>query len=113
ASCTLLSVQLGRPAAGPRVLALAVGGLLLVDPFLLHSVGFQLSCAACAGIAVLTPRLVARLRGPGWVRETLATTIGAQVGAPPAGGGPNGAAAPDTYSSPRCGPTGSVTSCTT
>jgi len=83
ASCTLLSVQLGRPAAGPRVLALAVGGLLLVDPFLLHSVGFQLSCAACAGIAVLTPRLVARLRGPGWVRETLATTIGAQVGVAP------------------------------
>ena len=39
----------GRPSVGLRVLLLAATALLLVDPFLLHSVGFLLSCAASLG----------------------------------------------------------------
>ncbi len=66
-----------------RALALAIVALLLIDPFLLHSLGFHLSCAASAGIAVLARPLAARLRGPTLVREPLAVSIAAQVGVTP------------------------------
>ena len=80
----LVAGYLGRPATGCRLLALAAAGLLMVDPFLAHSVGFQLSCGASAGIVVLAGPLAARLRGPAWVREALAVTAAAQIGAAPA-----------------------------
>ena len=83
ASCSMVAVFLGRPAAGLRVLAIAALGLLVADPFLLHSVGFLLSCGASAGIVVLGPGLAARLRGPRWVREGLAVTLAAQIGVAP------------------------------
>jgi competence protein ComEC len=83
AACSLLSLSLGRPTAGLRALALAVTVLLLADPFLLHSVGFQLSCAASVGIAVLGPPLARWLPGPRWLRESLGVTIGAQVAVAP------------------------------
>jgi competence protein ComEC len=83
AAVALLATFLGRPAAGLRVLALAVTGLVLVDPFLVHSTGFRLSCAASAGIIVLAPRLAERLPGPRWVREPLATTAAAQLAVAP------------------------------
>jgi competence protein ComEC len=57
--------------------------LLLVDPFLLRSVGFQLSCGASAGIALLAVPFARRLRGPAWLRESLGTTAAAQVGVAP------------------------------
>jgi competence protein ComEC len=79
----LVAGYLGRPAAGTRVLVLAVTALLLVDPFLLHSVGFLLSCGASLGIAVLARPIAARLRGPGWLREVLAVTLAAQLGVAP------------------------------
>jgi competence protein ComEC len=79
----LVAGYLGRPAAGVRVLALAVTALLLVDPFLLHSVGFLLSCGASLGIAVLARHIGERLRGPGWLREVLAVTLAAQLGVAP------------------------------
>jgi competence protein ComEC len=79
----LVAGYLGRPAAGTRVLALAVTALLVVDPFLLHSVGFLLSCGASLGIAVLARPIGARLRGPGWLREVLAVTLAAQLGVAP------------------------------
>jgi competence protein ComEC len=66
-----------------RVLALAVIVLVLVDPFLVHSIGFRLSCAASAGIVVLAPALAARLPGPRCVREPLAVTAAAQLGVAP------------------------------
>lgn len=77
AAVTLLAFTLGRPASTLRVLALAVTGLLLVDPLLVGSVGFQLSCGACAGIAVLSAPLGRRLPLP------VAVTLAAQAGVMP------------------------------
>jgi competence protein ComEC len=80
---TILATFVGRPVAPLRALSLAIVALLLVDPFLLHSLGFHLSCAASAGIAVLANPLAARLKGPKLVREPLAVSIAAQVGVTP------------------------------
>ncbi len=74
---------LGRPASGLRLLVLAVIALLLADPFLLHSVGFLLSCGATVGIAVLSAPIAARLRGPQLLRGPLAVTLAAQIGVAP------------------------------
>lgn len=79
----LLSAYAGRPASGRRLLALAVAGLVLVDPFLVHSLGFRLSVAASAGILVLARPLAARLRGPRPLRDGLAVTAAAQLGVAP------------------------------
>ncbi len=83
AAIGLTGAFLGRPAVGLRVLVLAATVLLLADPFLLHSVGFGLSCGASLGIAVLARPIAARLRGPRWARETLAVTAAAQIGVAP------------------------------
>jgi competence protein ComEC len=79
----LLAGALGRPTTGVRVLVLAATALLLVDPFLLHQVGFLLSCGASLGIALLARPITARLRGPEWMREVLGVTAAAQVGVAP------------------------------
>lgn len=79
----MTAVLAGRPAAGVRVLGLAVIVILIADPFLAHSVTFQLSCAATFGIAVLSNRLARWLRGPRWWREAFATTLAAQIGVTP------------------------------
>ena len=68
---------LGRPATTVRVLAIATATLVLIDPLLVSSVGFQLSVAACAGIAVLAPRLSGRVAPP------FAVTLAAQAGVAP------------------------------
>jgi len=73
----------GRPASSVRALALAIIVLLAVDPFLLHSVAFWLSCGASAGIATLSGPLRARLAGPAWLRGPLAVSLAAQVGVTP------------------------------
>jgi len=73
----------GRPASGLRALALAVIALLAIDPFLLHSVAFWLSCGASAGIALLAGAIRARLRGPEWIRGPLSVSLAAQVGVTP------------------------------
>lgn len=83
AACAVVAIHLGRPARTTRLLTLAVTLLLALDPFLLHSVGFQLSCGASLGIALLAAPCAARLRGPQWLRESLATTAAAQVGVAP------------------------------
>jgi competence protein ComEC len=83
AAGSLLAVSLGRPTSGLRMLALAAGALVLIDPFLVHSVGFLLSCGASLGIVLLARRVEARLRGPAWMREGLAVTIAAQIGVAP------------------------------
>ncbi len=66
----------GRPAPAVRLLALAATGCMLIDPLLVRSVGFQLSVAACAGLAGLTPALRRRR-----VPAVLAASAAAQVGA--------------------------------
>jgi competence protein ComEC len=73
----------GRPASGLRALALAVIALLAIDPFLLHSVAFWLSCGASAGIALLAGPIRARLRGPEWIRGPLSVSLAAQAGVTP------------------------------
>jgi competence protein ComEC len=83
AAIAMSATFLGRPASSLRTLSYAVVGLLLVDPFLLHSVGFLLSVGACAGIALGAGPIARRLRGPRFIRETLAVTIAAQVGVAP------------------------------
>jgi competence protein ComEC len=79
----LVAGHLGRPASGLRVLVLAATVLLVADPFLLHSVGFLLSCGASLGIALLSRPIADRLRGPAWMREVLGVTAGAQLGVAP------------------------------
>jgi competence protein ComEC len=83
AACSMTALYLGRPTAGVRVLALAVVVLVLADPFLIHSIGFLLSCGASAGIAVLAPAITARVPGPHWLREPLGVTLAAQIGVAP------------------------------
>ncbi|HET9441772.1 MAG TPA: ComEC/Rec2 family competence protein, partial [Acidimicrobiales bacterium] len=77
AALALLASTIGRPAGSARVLALAVAGLVLVDPMLAGSLGFLLSTAACAGIVVLGAPLGRRLP------EALAVTLAAQAGVAP------------------------------
>lgn len=78
------AVAAGRPASGLRRLALAVVALVLVDPMLVHSLGFELSVGASLGIILLANRLAAALPGPGWLTGPLALTIAAQLGVAPA-----------------------------
>jgi competence protein ComEC len=83
ATVALLAGALGRPTTGLRVLVLAATALLLIDPFLVHQVGFLLSCGASLGIALLARPITERLRGPAWMREVLGVTAAAQIGVAP------------------------------
>jgi competence protein ComEC len=74
----------GRPVRALRALSYAVIVLVLVDPFLVHSLGFWLSTGATVGIALFGTPLAARLPGPRVVRETTAISIAAQLGVLPA-----------------------------
>ena len=53
AAVAMLAVLLGRTGAGTAILALAVTGLLVVDPWLAASLGFALSVAATAALLLL------------------------------------------------------------
>ncbi|MFN8027232.1 MAG: ComEC/Rec2 family competence protein [Acidimicrobiia bacterium] len=83
AAMALVAGFLGRPQHGVRILVLAATVLLLVDPFLVHSVGFVLSCAASLGITLLARPIAARLPGPAWFREVLGVTAAAQLAVAP------------------------------
>jgi competence protein ComEC len=73
----------GRPASSLRALTLAIIALLVIDPFLFHSVGFWLSCGASAGIAAFSAVIRGRLPGPAWLRDPFAVSLAAQVGVTP------------------------------
>jgi competence protein ComEC len=73
----------GRRASATRLLALAVIVLLLVDPLLVRSVGFQLSVAATAAIVIGARPISRLLWGPPWLRLALAATLSAQAGVLP------------------------------
>lgn len=83
----LVAAHLGRPQPVLRVLAIAVGVLLVVDPLLARSAGFALSVGACVGIALLDAPiralLVGRLHVPMLLAVPLATTLAAQAGTAP------------------------------
>jgi competence protein ComEC len=83
AAFAMAAAFVGRPAPAGRLLCGAVIVLLVADPFLLHSLGFQLSVAATAAIIGLAPPVARRLRGPEWFRLPLAVSIAAQVGVTP------------------------------
>ncbi|MBA3653331.1 MAG: ComEC/Rec2 family competence protein [Actinobacteria bacterium] len=83
AAIAMTATVLGRPASAVRVLALAVTGLLVVDPMLVRSVGFLLSVGACTGIALLAGPIAHRLPGPRPIAAAMAVTIAAQVGVAP------------------------------
>jgi competence protein ComEC len=83
ASAAAFSAALGRPASGVRLLGLAVTGLVLVDPLLVHSLGFQLSVLATAGIIVAAPGLARRLPAPRWLALPLSVTLAAQLATAP------------------------------
>lgn len=74
---------LGRRASRVRVLALAAGAVVLIDPFLVRSVSLLLSVGASAGIILLSGPLAARLPGPRWFADLLGVTLAAQVGVAP------------------------------
>jgi len=80
AAISATAFVLGRPRAPARLLCLAATGLILVDPLLVHSIGFVLSVGATAGVAVLGPRLAGRLRALGPLAMPLGVTLGAQLG---------------------------------
>lgn len=109
AGLAALASFLGRPASGVRLLALAATGLLLVDPLLLDSLGFRLSCAASAGILLGAGPIARRLRGPAVVREALAVTTAAQLAVAPVllpvfGSMPVGALPANLLAAPLVGP---------
>jgi competence protein ComEC len=84
AGLALAGALLGRPRSTAVILAGAVLVLLVVDPLLVRSVGFQLSVAATAGIVALASPVAARLRFlPRPFAIAAATTLSAQVGVSP------------------------------
>ncbi|MBM3683980.1 MAG: ComEC/Rec2 family competence protein [Actinobacteria bacterium] len=83
AGFALLAWTLGRPAGARRILAVTVAALVVVDPLLVHSLGFRLSVAATAAIIVGAAPLAERLRGPTWFRLAVAVPIVAQLATAP------------------------------
>ena len=73
----------GRPVSRVRVLSLAVTALVLVDPMLPRSLGFQLSVGASLGLCLLAAPVAARLPGPRWLTEAMGVTVAAQLGVVP------------------------------
>jgi competence protein ComEC len=109
AAIALVATVAGRPQPGLRVLALAVTAVVLVDPLLVRSVGFQLSVAASAGILVLAPPLARRLPGPRPVATAAAVTLAAQAGVAPVlvptfGGVPAASLPANLLAAPAAGP---------
>ena len=83
AAVAATGAALGRPASTLRVLALGVAAILLVDPLLATSLGFQLSVAGAAGIVVGAARLEPALPGPRWLAAPVSVTLAAQLAVAP------------------------------
>jgi competence protein ComEC len=84
AGLALAGVLAGRPRATGALLGGAVLGVLVVDPGLAASIGFQLSVAATGGLAAMAGPLAARLeRVPRPMALAAAATIAAQAAVTP------------------------------
>jgi len=85
ASLAMLGVLAGRPRATGAVLAAAVLLLLILDPWLVWSIGFQLSVAATAGMVSLATPIGVRLTRllPAPVALAASTSIAAQLAVSP------------------------------
>jgi competence protein ComEC len=77
------SAATGRPSSGLRRLSLAVVALLLCDPLLVSSLGFQLSVAGAAGIIVAARPIADHLPGPRVLRLPAAVTVAAEIAVAP------------------------------
>jgi ComEC/Rec2-related protein len=108
AALALLSGVLGVEATALRLVALAAAGLILVDPLLVHRLGFRLSVAAAIGLALWSRPLAARLPGPAALRDTLAATLAAQAATAPVlltlGGLPPASIPANALAVPAAGP---------
>ena len=82
ATIALVGVLIGRPRATGSILAAAVLGLLILDPWLVWSIGFQLSVTATAGMVALASPIGEWLRRfvPAPVALAAGTTLAAQLG---------------------------------
>ncbi len=108
AAVAMAAVSSGRVTSGLRVLCLTVMAVLLADPLLVWSVGFQLSVCATAGLLVLARPLADRMPGPDWLRLPLAVTLAAQLTTAPlllslAGGLPSIAVLANLLAGPAAG----------
>lgn len=83
AAIAAFAVLLGRGASGPRFLWLAVSALVVTQPTIVHSLAFQLSVAASAGILIIAPRLIPLIPGPRLWSEAVAVTSAAQLAVAP------------------------------
>ena len=85
ATLTLLGVLMGRPRSTGTILAGAVFVLIVLDPWLVWAIGFQLSVAATAGMVALGTPLAERLGRflPTPVALAAGTTMAAQFGVTP------------------------------
>jgi competence protein ComEC len=84
AGLTLFGVLAGRPRSAASILAGAVFVLLVLDPALVWSVGFQLSVAATAGMVALATPIADRIGFlPRSVALAAGATLSAQVGVTP------------------------------
>jgi competence protein ComEC len=83
AAVAVLAQAAGRPSSGLRLLALATTALVLVDPFLVWSIGFRLSVGASLGILAFAAPIARRCPGPRWLAEPLSVTAAAQIGVAP------------------------------
>lgn len=82
-SMTRLAPLFGRESDPPTSVLFALGLLLLKNPFAIASISLQLSFAAVAGLACLTPYLTERIRTKNRLLRpaliSFATTLGATV----------------------------------
>jgi competence protein ComEC len=78
AGLALVGVWSGRPRSTAALLGAAVLALLVADPGLADSLGFQLSVAATVGLAALAGPLGARL---GWLPRPVALAVAATLAA--------------------------------
>ncbi len=84
ASVALAGVWAGRPRRTGALLGASIIALLVADPGLARSVGFQLSVAATVGLALMAGPVAHRLRFlPRPVALAAAATVSAQVGVTP------------------------------
>jgi competence protein ComEC len=80
----LLGALLGRPRSTATILGGAILALLVWDPTLVNSIGFQLSVAATAGMVALASPFAARMRFlPRPIAVAAATTMAAQAAVSP------------------------------
>ena len=78
-----VAALVGTEVSSRRVLALAITLLVVIDPLIVHSVAFQLSVAASAGILLWSGQVARAIRGPRWFAESLAVTASAQIAVAP------------------------------